>query len=87
MNFAIWLMIGGILGWLASIVMKTDSEQGLFLNVVGGIIGALTAGYFLAPIFGTGAINSNDFSVAGLAMSFVGALAMLAIVTMYQRRQ
>ena len=52
MNFVIWLIIGGVLGWLASLVMKTDGQQGIFLNVVVGIIGALIAGFVVAPFWG-----------------------------------
>ena len=85
MNLIIWLVVGGILGWLASLVMKTDGQQGIILNVVVGIIGALIAGYLIAPLFGTGTINSNDFSVAGLLVSFLGAAVLLAIVNMFRR--
>ena len=86
MNFIIWLVIGGLIGWVASIVMKTNAQQGIFLNVVVGIVGAMLGGWFLAPLFGTGTINSNDFSVASLAVSLLGAVILLAIVTFFRRR-
>jgi uncharacterized membrane protein YeaQ/YmgE (transglycosylase-associated protein family) len=85
MNIIIWLIVGGILGWLASLVMKTDGQQGIFLNVVVGIVGALIAGFLIAPLFGTGTINSNDFSISGLLVSFLGAAVLLAIVNMFRR--
>ena len=85
MNFLIWLLVGGILGWLASLVMKTDGQQGVILNVVVGIVGALIAGFVIAPMFGTGTINTNDFSVSGLLVSFVGAAILLAIVNLFRR--
>lgn len=85
MNLIIWLIVGGVLGWLASLVMKTDGQQGIFLNVVVGIIGALIAGFIVAPMLGTGTINSNDFSVSGLVVSFIGALVLLAIVNLFRR--
>ena len=85
MNFVIWLIIGGVLGWLASLVMKTDGQQGIFLNVVVGIVGALIAGFVVAPFLGTGTINSNDFSVSGLLVSFAGAVILLAIVNLFRR--
>ena len=85
MNLIIWLVIGGVLGWLASLVMKTDGQQGIFLNIVVGIVGALGAGVLIAPLFGTGTINSNDFSIAGLLVSFLGAAVLLAIVNMFRR--
>ena len=85
MNLLIWLVVGGLLGWVASLVMRTDGQQGIFLNVVVGIIGALIAGFLIAPLFGTGTINSNDFSVAGLLVSFLGAVVLLAIVNLLRR--
>ena len=85
MNFIIWLVIGGLIGWVASMVMKTDAQQGVILNVVVGIIGAMLGGWFLAPMLGTGTINSNDFSLAGLGVSFVGAIVLLAIVNLLRR--
>ena len=86
MNFILWLIIGGLLGWVASMIMKTDAQQGVFLNVVVGIVGALLGGWFLAPMFGTGTINSNDFSFAGLAVSLLGAIILLAIVNLVRRK-
>lgn len=86
MNFLIWLIVGGILGWLASLVMKTDGQQGIILNVIVGIVGALIAGFVIAPMLGTGTINTNDFSISGLLVSFLGAVVLLAIVNMFRRR-
>ena len=86
MNFIIWIIVGGILGWLASLVMKTDAEQGMILNVVVGIVGAFLGGWLLAPLFGTGTINSDDFSVSSLLVSFLGAVILLAIVNLFTRR-
>jgi uncharacterized membrane protein YeaQ/YmgE (transglycosylase-associated protein family) len=85
MLFIIWIVVGGILGWLASMVMKTDAEQGMILNVVVGIIGAFLGGWLLSPLFGTGTINSDDFSVSSLLVSFLGAVILLAIVNLLRR--
>ena len=85
MLFIIWIVVGGILGWLASMVMKTDAEQGMILNVVVGIVGAFLGGWLLSPLFGTGTINSNDFSIAGLGVSLLGAIILLAIVNLVRR--
>jgi len=85
MNLLIWLLVGGILGWLASRVTKTDGQQGIILNVVVGVVGALIAGFVIAPMFGAGTINTNDFSVSGLLVSFVGAATLLAIVNLVRR--
>ncbi|NRF65918.1 GlsB/YeaQ/YmgE family stress response membrane protein [Aquincola sp. S2] len=85
MNIIIWLVVGGLIGWVASMIMKTDGQQGLILNVVVGVIGALLGGFLLAPMFGTGTINSNDFSVASLGVSLLGAIILLAIVNLVRR--
>lgn len=85
MNFIIWIVIGGIIGWLASMVMKTDAQQGLFLNIIVGIIGALLGGWLLSPLFGAGTINADDFSLMSLLVSFLGAVILLAIVNLLFR--
>ncbi len=85
MNFIIWIVVGGILGWLASKVMRTDAQQGVLLNIIVGIVGALLAGWFLAPLFGVSTINQDNFSVPGLLISFLGAIILLAIVNLIRR--
>ena len=85
MNFIIWLIIGGLIGWVASMIMRTDGQQGIVLNVVVGIVGAFLGGWLLAPMFGTGTINSNDFSIDGLGVSLLGAIILLAIVNLVRR--
>ncbi len=84
-NFVIWLVVGGILGWVASMLMRTDAQQGLALNVIVGIVGALLGGLVLSPLFGTGTINQNNFSVPGLLVSLLGAVILLAIVNLFRR--
>lgn len=85
MNLLIWLIVGGVIGWLASMVMKTDGQQGVILNVVVGIVGALLAGYVISPMVGVSTINQNNFSVPGLLVSFVGAVVLLAVVNLFRR--
>lgn len=85
MNFLIWIVVGGIIGWLASMVMRTNAQQGMFLNVVVGIVGAMLGGWLIAPLLGQGTINTNDFSIGGLVVSFIGALILLAIVNLVRR--
>jgi uncharacterized membrane protein YeaQ/YmgE (transglycosylase-associated protein family) len=85
MNFIIWLVVGGLIGWIASMIMRTDGQQGIILNVVVGIIGAMLGGWLLAPMFGAGTINQNDFSIAGLGVSLLGAIILLAIVNLVRR--
>ena len=85
MNFIIWIIVGGIIGWLASIVMRTNARQGMLLNIIVGIVGALIAGWFLSPLFGISTINQGDFSLPSLLVSFVGAVILLAIVNFFRR--
>lgn len=85
MNFIIWIVVGGIIGWLASMVMRTNAQQGMFLNIIVGIVGAMLGGWLIAPLLGQGTINSNDFSLGGLAVSFIGALILLAVVNLVRR--
>ena len=85
MNFIIWLVVGGVIGWLASIFMKTDGQQGIILNVVVGIMGAMLAGWFLSPLVGVGTINQSNFSLPALVVSFVGAVMLLAIAGILRR--
>ena len=83
MNFIIWLIVGGLIGWVASIVMKRP--EGTILNVVVGIVGAMLGGWLVSPLLGAGTINQNDFSLPGLLVSFIGAIILLAIVNLVQR--
>jgi uncharacterized membrane protein YeaQ/YmgE (transglycosylase-associated protein family) len=85
MNFIIWLFVGGLIGWVASMVMKTDAQQGLILNVIVGIVGSMLGGWLISPLLGAGTINQNDFSVSGLLVSFLGAVILLAIVNFFRR--
>ena len=85
MNFVIWLVVGGIVGWLASIVMRTNRQQGMILNIVVGIVGAFLAGLVLTPLLGIATINQNNFSVPGLLVSLVGAIILLAVVSLFRR--
>ncbi len=65
MGIIIWLIVGGICGWLASLNMRTDAQQGIVLNVVVGIVGALLGGWLISPLLGAGDINRGDFSIMG----------------------
>jgi uncharacterized membrane protein YeaQ/YmgE (transglycosylase-associated protein family) len=80
------IIIGGILGWLASIIMRTDAQQGILLNIVVGIIGAILGGLIFPPLFGFGgSITSGDFSIESLLVSLLGAIILLAIVNLVRR--
>lgn len=85
MNIIIWLIVGGVIGWLASILMKTNDQQGVILNVGVGIVGAMIAGWFVSPLVGIGTINQANFSLPAMFVSFVGAVILLAIVNVLRR--
>lgn len=85
MNLIIWLIVGGLIGWLASLIMRTDAQQGLLLNIVVGVIGALIGGWIISPMVGVPTINQNAFSVGALIVSLVGAVILLAIVNLIRR--
>lgn len=86
MGIIIWLVVGGIIGWLASLVMKTDAQQGVLLNVVVGIVGAFLGGWLGGMLgLGGGDINDGNFSLSGLLLSLVGAIVLLAIVNLFRR--
>jgi uncharacterized membrane protein YeaQ/YmgE (transglycosylase-associated protein family) len=82
MNLIVWLFVGGVIGWLASMVMRTDARQGVVLNVVVGIVGALLGGWLLSPLLGAGTINQDDFSLISLLVSFGGAIILLLAVNL-----
>jgi uncharacterized membrane protein YeaQ/YmgE (transglycosylase-associated protein family) len=81
MGLILWLIIGGVIGWLASIVMRTDGQQGIFLNIVVGIIGAFIGGL----IFTGGSINNQPLTIYTFLTSLLGAIVLLAIVNLVRR--
>ena len=85
MNLIVWLVVGGVVGWLASLVMRTDAQQGLLLNVIVGIVGAFLGGLLIGPLVGSSSINAGNFSLPGLLVSLVGAIILLAIVNLIRR--
>jgi uncharacterized membrane protein YeaQ/YmgE (transglycosylase-associated protein family) len=84
-NLIVWLIVGGIIGWIASMIMRTDAQQGAFLNVVVGVIGAVVAGLVLSPLLGVSTINQGNFSLGGLLISLLGAVVLLAVVNLFRR--
>jgi uncharacterized membrane protein YeaQ/YmgE (transglycosylase-associated protein family) len=86
MGIVILIIVGGVLGWLASLVMRTDGQQGILLNIVVGIVGAFLAGLIVNPMIGGGNIMNGDFSGSSLLVSFLGAVVLLAIVNLIRRR-
>lgn len=85
MNLIVWLIVGGLVGWVASLIMRTDAQQGILLNVVVGIVGALLGGWFISPLVGVPTINQGALSVGALLVSLVGAIILLAVVNLIRR--
>ena len=85
MGIIIWLIVGGICGWLASIIMKRDAQQGIFLNIIVGVVGAVLAGWLISPLVGVGTIN-DGITVGSFLVSLVGAVILLFVVNLITRR-
>ena len=85
-NLIILLVVGGLIGWIASMIMGTDAQQGVLLNIVVGIVGAFLGGLLLSPLFGVGTLNQGNFSLPSLLISLVGAVILLALTSLFRRR-
>ena len=86
MNLIIWLVVGGVIGWIASMIMDSDGQQGVLLNVVVGSVGAMTGGLASSGMFRRGTIPQGDFSLSGLMVSLLGAAVLLAVVSLIRLR-
>ncbi len=85
-NFILWLLFGALVGWLASIVMRTDAQQGALMNIVVGIIGAFLGGFLFSLFTGNNVSVSNSvFDLSSLLVAFVGAVVLLGIINMFTR--
>lgn len=87
MGLIVALIIGGIIGWLASIVMRTNAQQGILLNIVVGIVGSLIGSFLLGGFFGAdGNILNSPLDGGTLIAAFLGAVILLAVVNLFTRR-
>jgi uncharacterized membrane protein YeaQ/YmgE (transglycosylase-associated protein family) len=84
MGWIIAIIVGGVAGWLASMVMARDASMGIVMNVIVGIIGALIGNALLAPLLGFGG-SIQTFNLGGFVIAIVGAIVLLAIVNLVQR--
>lgn len=84
MGIIIWLIMGGVVGWIASIIMGTNGQQGIILNVVVGIVGALLGGWLIGPMLGAGSINEG-ITVMSFVVSLIGAVILLALLILVRR--
>jgi len=84
-NLIILLIVGGIIGWVASLIMRTDAQQGILLNVVVGIVGALLAGFLITPLVGGASITDGALNITSILISLLGAVVLLGIVNLVRR--
>lgn len=84
MGILSWIILGGIAGWLASIVMKRDNQMGLIANVIAGIVGAVVGGWVFSLIGGAGV---TGFNLTSLLVAFVGAVIVLAVINLFFGRR
>ncbi|WBH15068.1 GlsB/YeaQ/YmgE family stress response membrane protein [Sphingomonas radiodurans] len=85
MGLIVLLIVGGLIGWVASMIMRTDGQQGIILNVVVGIVGALLAGFIVTPLIGGAPITSGAISIQSVLVSLLGAIVLLAIINLFRR--
>lgn len=85
MGFIIALIMGGIMGWLASKVMNRDASMGIFWNIVVGCVGSMLGRFLLGGLIGGGQLRADAFDLRTLLTSFIGAVVLLAIVNFIQR--
>lgn len=85
MDLIIMLIVGGLIGWVASMIMRTDAQQGIFLNIVVGIVGALLAGFIVTPLIGGAPITSGGISITSILVSLLGAVVLLAVINLFRR--
>jgi uncharacterized membrane protein YeaQ/YmgE (transglycosylase-associated protein family) len=84
LNILLWLIVGGIIGWVASMIVGSG-RQGLLLNIIVGVVGAFLAGLLLTPIFKIPTIDQGSFSFPSLMISLLGAILLLAVVNLFRR--
>ena len=83
-NFIAWLVVGGIVGWLASMIMGTNKQQGILLNIVVGIVGAFLGGLLISPVVGISTINQQNFSMAAILIALLGSMLLLALLNAFR---
>ncbi|CDN86132.1 GlsB/YeaQ/YmgE family stress response membrane protein [Hydrogenophaga intermedia] len=84
MNLVTWLIVGGVIGWLANMLLWSNERQGLIVNVFVGMVGAIAGGWLLSPLLGAGTLSPEHFSLPALLVSFFGAAILLAFVDLFR---
>jgi uncharacterized membrane protein YeaQ/YmgE (transglycosylase-associated protein family) len=84
MNIIIYLIAGAFVGYVASRIMHTNSQQGLMIDIIVGVIGAFISGYFLSPMLSVGTIN-DAITLPTLLLTLIGSVILLAVVRLFRR--
>lgn len=84
MDFIVWILVGALAGWVASMIMKTDAQMGALANIIVGILGALIGGFILNNMLGIG-VASGSLSIPGVLAAIFGAVILLWIIKMVRR--
>jgi uncharacterized membrane protein YeaQ/YmgE (transglycosylase-associated protein family) len=84
-NTIIWIVVGGVLGWVINLIMGSNRQQGAAINIVVGVVGALLAGLFLSPMLGMGSIIDSGFSAGKLFVALIGVSILLVISNFFRR--
>ncbi|MGL4611552.1 MAG: GlsB/YeaQ/YmgE family stress response membrane protein [Trueperaceae bacterium] len=80
MSWIIAILVGALVGWLASIIMKTDSQQGPIANILIGVVGAALARWFFADVLGVGGTAAGTFSIMGIVWGIIGAIVLIFLL-------
>jgi uncharacterized membrane protein YeaQ/YmgE (transglycosylase-associated protein family) len=84
-DFIVALVVGGIIGWLASKVMNTDAQQGIFLNIIVGCVGSILGRFLFGWFAGGGHLRGNSFDPITLLVAFGGAIVLLGVINLFRR--
>lgn len=85
MDWIIAIVMGGVIGWVASIIMKTDAQQGIFLNIIVGCVGSILGRFLFGSFMGGGRMRDNAFDLPTLGTALLGAIVLLGIVNLVKR--
>jgi len=82
MGIIIWIIFGGLVGWVASLIMKSDAQQGVLLNIIVGVVGAVIGGWIMSVL---GQRGVNDFDLYSFVVALLGACVLIAVVRALRR--
>ena len=86
-HIVVWLVVGALIGLVAGLLMRGNDDQSVFVNVLVGVLGALVAGWFVAPFFGLHAGDPKVLDFGALSVALVGAIVALALLSLVRGRR